>query len=155
MTKPTANGISSKNRVTAITAHAALLLIVFLSLLYLTLTKGWGAFIVGPFLLLAMPLVLITNIWTHLRAVRHGRDDTLIKLAIGQLASLELLYLIAPGIYDDKSIIFLGIFKMHYNDALITVSTFLTFMSLVAFFVLTIWQINILFKARRAEKNPR
>lgn len=123
-------------------------LAVFVSLLgFLAVTKGWLLFVFIPLLVLVVPFIYATQIWTYLR-VRTRPNRTLRTLARVQIATLLVAYLCAPGAYDTNEMILFGVIHMEQNSLLITVGSLLTLVALAAFIVVTVWQLITLFRTR-------
>lgn len=108
-----------KNRATLVTVLVAVFLVVILEML----TKGWWTLIIGPGLLLALPVVATMQAVAS-KQVRQGRA----RAAVAPVALLQLLALVGfavtlVGFGDTEEVLVFGFLTAQLDDPVSRVST--------------------------------
>lgn len=122
--------------------------LVVLLLLFEAITKGWFMFYVIPLLIVAVPLLLVVQIWNR-RLQRQGKRRVLARAATLQLLSLIVFYVAMPGLYDTETLNMFGFWPIDQSNPIMPLCGIIAAVAAMVFVISSVQAIILLGRAKR------
>ena len=122
--------------------------LVVLLLLFEAITKGWFMFYVIPLLIVAVPLLLVVQIWNR-RLQRQGKRRVLARAATLQLLSLIVFYVAMPGLYDTETLNMFGFWPIDQSNPIVSLCGIIAAVAAMVFVICSVQAIILLGRAKR------
>lgn len=115
------------------------------------ITKGWFMFYVIPLLLLAVPILLVVQIWNR-KTQKREAHPLLVHVARLQIISALVFYICMPGLYDTEVMNMFGFWSMDQSNPIVLLSALVAAVAALVFVTTTVQAFVLLVRTRHIPK---